>query len=169
MRYNYIDQAECRCNSITSQSAGHLFLSVWDRTSYVWIPIDDPVIFDQVDGHSSSAMNPDLGQVAVLKQLPEWLRPSVKRSACCDNSCNDLVISETTPRKLVDWVRSSSVYLKLLQADPEQRKLSLQDEDLAAVEVKKICKQIGLDYDGPVERHHTGAFLAIRRTEHPGA
>ncbi len=51
----------------------------------------------------------------MITSLPQWLRPSVRRAAQCDNSHGDLVVSMTTPRKMADWVRSTSGYLKFLQ------------------------------------------------------
>ncbi len=71
----------------------------------------------------------------------------------------------TTPRKMADWVRSTSGYLKYLQDNAEQKRLSLQDEDFAAVEIKKVCNKIGLDFDAEIECHHSGAVLCIRRSD----
>ncbi|SPO21676.1 related to TMT1 - trans-aconitate methyltransferase [Ustilago trichophora] len=139
---------------------------LWDRNSYCWIPIDDCTVLGERATSSRMSKVDDPEQfAATLANLPSWIRPSVRRAAECDNSGGDLVVSMTTPRKMADWVRSTSGYLKFLQDHPEQRTLSLQDEDFAAVEVQKVCKRIGIDFDSEIECHHSGAILCIRRTE----
>jgi len=139
---------------------------LWDRDSYCWIPIDDcTVLGEQATSARLAKVDDPVEFAAMLKNLPEWIRPGVRRAAFCDNSGGDLVVTMTTPRKMADWVRSTSGYLKFLQDNPEQKKLSLQDEDLAAVELQKVCKSIGIGFDSEVECHHSSAILCIRRTE----
>lgn len=139
--------------------------ALWDRDSYCWIPIDDcTVLGEQATSSQLSKVDDPEQFTCMINNLPEWLRPSVRRAAKCDNSHGDLVITLTTPRKMADWLRSTSGYLKFMQDHPEQRKLSLQDRDFAAVELQKICDSIGIDFDAEIECHHSGALLAIRRT-----
>lgn len=140
--------------------------SLWDRTSYTWIPIDDCTVLGEAATSSRLSRVDDPEHfAATLNNLPNWLQPGVRRAVYCDNSGGDLVVSTTTPRKMADWVRSTSAYLKYLGDNPEQKKLSLQDEDWAAVEIKKICKQARIKFDQEIECHHSGAILCIRRTE----
>ncbi|SNX82591.1 related to TMT1 - trans-aconitate methyltransferase [Melanopsichium pennsylvanicum] len=138
---------------------------LWDKHSYCWIPIDDCTVLGEAATSSRLSKVDDPEEfAATLSKLPHWIRPGVRRAAQCNNSHGDLVVSSTTPRKLVDWVRSTSAYLKYLQNNPEQKKLSLQDQDFAAVEVAKVCESIGIAFDSDIELHHSGAVLGIRRT-----
>lgn len=139
---------------------------LWNRNSYCWIPIDDcTVLGERATSARLSKVDDPEQFAATLNNLPSWIRPSVRRATQCDNSGGDLVVSMTTPRKMADWVRSTSGYLKFLQDHPEQRKLSLHDEDFAAVELQKICRSIGIDFDAEIECHHSGAVLCLRRTD----
>ncbi|CDR87746.1 related to TMT1-trans-aconitate methyltransferase [Sporisorium scitamineum] len=140
--------------------------ALWDRDSYCWIPIDDCTVLGEQATSAELCKIDDPERFAeAINNLPDWLRPSVRRAVKCDNSGGDLVVSMTTPRKMADWVRSTSGYLKFLQDNPEERKLSLQDSDFAAVELKKVCDSIGIDFDAEIECHHSGGMLCIRRTD----
>ncbi|KAJ9477518.1 putative S-adenosylmethionine-dependent methyltransferase CRG1 [Pseudozyma hubeiensis] len=140
--------------------------ALWDRESYCWIPIDDCTVLGEqaTSSHLSKVDDPERF-ASMINNLPEWIRPGVRRATKCDNSHGDLIVSMTTPRKMADWVRSTSGYLKFMQDNAEQRKLSLQDQDFAAVELKKVCEAIGIDFDAEIQCHHSGAVLAIRRTD----
>uniref|UniRef100_V5GJR7 Methyltransferase type 11 domain-containing protein n=2 Tax=Kalmanozyma brasiliensis (strain GHG001) TaxID=1365824 RepID=V5GJR7_KALBG len=140
--------------------------ALWDRHSYCWIPVDDcTVLGEQATSSRLSKVDDPERFAHMISHLPDWIRPSVRRAAKCDDSEGDLVVSMTTPRKMADWVRSTSGYLKFLQDKPEQRMLSLQDQDFAAVELQKVCDKIGIEFDAPIECHHSGAVLCIRRTD----
>ncbi|GAC97050.1 hypothetical protein PHSY_004634 [Pseudozyma hubeiensis SY62] len=140
--------------------------ALWDRDSYCWIPIDDcTVLGEQATSSQLSKVDDPERFASMINQLPEWIAPSVRRAVRCDNSHGDLIVSMSTPRKMADWVRSSSGYLKFMHDNAEQRKLSLQDQDFVAVELQKVCQSIGIDFDAEIECHHSAAFLAIRRTE----
>ncbi|KAJ1032696.1 hypothetical protein NDA16_000718 [Ustilago loliicola] len=99
---------------------------LWDSNSYCWIPIDDcTVLGDQATSAKLCQVEDPEQLAAQLKNLPDWVRPNVRRAVRCDNSQGDLVVSMTTPRKMADWVRSTSAYLKFMQDHPEQKTLSL--------------------------------------------
>lgn len=125
---------------------------LWDKSSFCWVPIDDPSVIGTMDGEQ------------VLSTLPDWLPQSARRAAHCDGSQGDLVISKTTARKMLEFIRSSSGYIRYMEQVPEQKKLSLQDQDFAAIDVQKICADTGIGFDEEVDCHHTGVFLGIRRT-----
>ncbi|KAJ1039257.1 hypothetical protein NDA14_001962 [Ustilago hordei] len=139
---------------------------LWDSSSYLWIPIDDCTVLGDKATSARQFQVDDPEELAnQFKDLPDWVRPNVRRAAQCDNSQGDLLISMTTPRKMADWVRSTSAYLKFMQDHPEQKTLSLQCEDVAAKEIQKVCEKIGIDYDSQIECHHSGAILCVRRSE----
>lgn len=139
---------------------------LWERSSYTWIPIDDCTVLGDKATSARLCTVDDAEEIAaLLRKLPDWLQSSARRAAHCDNSGGDLVISMTTPRKMADWARSTSGYLKFLQERPDQKTLSLQDQDFAAVEIKKVCDSIGIDYDEEIECHHSSGVLCLRRTD----
>ncbi|KAN0060916.1 hypothetical protein ACQY0O_006650 [Thecaphora frezii] len=121
---------------------------LWNRDDYVFLPLDE------ADGQLRCAD-------------PSWIPGNVMRTLRSDNSQGDLAIVSTTPRQQAQWARSTSGYVKLLAQDPQQRERAKTDEDIVAVEIRRICKEIGIGYDEEIQRHQAGVVIGLRRSQVP--
>ena len=75
----------------------------------------------------------------------------------------DLGRGLTTPRRQVEWIRSTPGYSRMLAANAEQRIAALTDQDMAAQAVREICASSGIDYEHPIEYITEGVVISFRR------
>ncbi|PWN52861.1 S-adenosyl-L-methionine-dependent methyltransferase, partial [Violaceomyces palustris] len=120
---------------------------LWDSESKVHLVIDDPSPLNRSN-----------------QRIPSWASPALIRAIRGDNSNRDLIVTRTSPKHLTAWIRSTSGYRKMLEENFDQRLLALEERDVAAVEMKRICDESGIGWEEEMECHHPGTVLAIRRT-----